>query len=270
MTRVNHASRFLVKSKIKNYMGTICVFPRQSDSLSTTYAKFAGQLPFSVSAPSLVPSLVSKEQLATANARIELARTVAYAGGPALGGMLVGSTGAGFAFALATALSILAVLLLLNVNEPANSAAPSKHQPLRDAQEGLAFMVDIGPIVGLVAALIMMLTIWLPISALAAVSFFLFGAGPILWVISTATLRQSVTPSDLLGRVTAVNTLAYAARPLGAAIGSLVGWQLGAESCLILAAAGFLLQAALIWLSPAVMLREPRNDPAGAAAIVSW
>jgi hypothetical protein len=45
MTRVNRASRFLAKSKIKNYMGTICVFPRQSDSLSTTYAKFEGQLP---------------------------------------------------------------------------------------------------------------------------------------------------------------------------------------------------------------------------------
>ena len=301
-----------------------------------------GTVAFSVSAPSLVPALVPKEHLATANARVELARTVAYAGGPALGGLLVGSTGAGFAFALATALSILAALLLLNVREPANSTTTSKHQPLRDAQEGLTFVarhpmlrpifitqfvfntaffiilavfvpyavhhfvlsasgvgltlgffgagmvvgallaptlmrrlpfgliVGIGPIVGLVAALIMMLTIWLPISALAAVSFFLFGAGPILWVISTTTLRQSVTPSDLLGRVMAVNILAYAARPLGAAIGSLVGWQLGAESCLIVAAAGFFLQAAVIWTSPAVRLGlEPRNAPRGAAATVS-
>src|SRR5262249_62181435 len=91
--------------------------------------------------------------------------------------------------------------------------------------------------------------IWLPIAALAALSFFLFGAGPILWVISTTTLRQSVTPSDLLGRVTGVNLLAYAARPLGAAIGSVVGWQLGAEPCLIVAAAGVLVPASRFFAS---------------------
>src|SRR5262249_61438314 len=105
--------------------------------------------------------------------------------------------------------------------------------------------------------------IWLPIAALAALSFFLFGAGPILWVISTTTLRQSVTPSDLLGRVTAVNILAYAARPLGAAIGSVVGWQLGAESCLIVAAAGVFLQAgAFLTSAPAALARNPAEAPA--------
>ena len=53
--------------------------------------------------------------------------------------------------------------------------------------------------------------------------FFLLGVGPILWVISTATLRQSVTPPSLLGRVSAINIMSYGARPLGSALGAIVG-----------------------------------------------
>jgi MFS family permease len=49
-----------------------------------------GTVAYSVAAPALVPSLVGSEQLPAANARIELARTVAFASGPALGGVLVG------------------------------------------------------------------------------------------------------------------------------------------------------------------------------------
>jgi len=54
--------------------------------------------------------------------------------------------------------------------------------------------------------------------------------GPILWVISTTTLRQTVTPSHLLGRVSAINIAAYGSRPLGAAIGGFVGGLYGAET----------------------------------------
>ncbi len=59
-------------------------------------------------------------------------------------------------------------------------------------------------------------------------SFFLLGAGPILWVISTTTLRQSVTPPSLLGRVSAINIMSYGARPLGSALGAIVGGIYGA------------------------------------------
>src|SRR4029453_7964 len=52
-----------------------------------------GTVAYSVAAPALVPSLVNSEQLPAANARIELARTVAFASGPALGGVLVGWVG---------------------------------------------------------------------------------------------------------------------------------------------------------------------------------
>ena len=67
----------------------------------------------------------------------------------------------------------------------------------------LGTIIAIGPVVGLLAALTMVTTIALPSPALAALSFFLMGAGPILWVVSTTTLRQTVTPPALLGRVSA-------------------------------------------------------------------
>ncbi len=91
---------------------------------------------------------------------------------------------------------------------------------------------------------------------LAGLSFFLLGAGPILWVISTTTLRQSVTPPRLLGRVSAINIMAYGARPLGAGLGAVVGGVWGAEACLYLAVAGFALQALVIWMSRAVDLAQ--------------
>src|SRR5260370_13664190 len=70
------------------------------------FVAVCGTVVYSVATPSLVPSLVSPQALPAANARIELARTVAFAGGPALGGMLVGWIGAGPAFGFAAALSV--------------------------------------------------------------------------------------------------------------------------------------------------------------------
>ena len=77
-------------------------------------------------------------------------------------------------------------------------------------------------------------------------------------MISTTTLRQSVTPPSLLGRVSAINIMSYGARPLGAALGAIVGGLYGAEACLYLAAAIFGAQALVILMSPAVSLaRQP-------------
>ncbi len=64
---------------------------------------------------------------------------------------------------------------------------------------------------------------------LAGLSFFLMGAGPIVWVVSTTTLRQTVTPNHLLGRVSAINSLAYGARPVGAGLGAVIGAFSGTE-----------------------------------------
>ena len=90
-------------------------------------------------------------------------------------------------------------------------------------------------------------------------SFFLIGAGPLLWTISTTTLRQAVTPGEMLGRVSAVIvTATYGSRPVGAAIGAVVGGAYGAEACIVVAALGFLVQALVIVTSPVPRLvRQP-------------
>jgi len=91
-------------------------------------------------APSLVPSLVPPEGLATANAQLELARTAAFVGGPAVAGALVGWTGASAAFGLAVALSTAGVILLGGLREPARAVVASGH-PLADLGEGAGLML---------------------------------------------------------------------------------------------------------------------------------
>jgi predicted MFS family arabinose efflux permease len=295
-----------------------------------------GTVVYSVAAPSLVPSLVPPQALPAANARIELARTVAFASGPALGGVLVGWVGAAPAFGVAAALSVVAVVLLAGMFEPARQLAPRRH-PMQEIKEGAVFVlqhpllrpvfitqfifntasflilavfvpyavrhlglsafgvgttlsmygvgmvvgallatrtmkrlpfgtvIGLGPVTGFVAAVVMALTTWIATPWLAALSFFLLGVGPILWVISTTTLRQSVTPPSLLGRVSAINIMSYGARPVGAGLGALIGGLYHAEACLYLAMAIFGAQALVILMSPAVSLaRQPEmvGEPA--------
>jgi predicted MFS family arabinose efflux permease len=85
-------------------------------------------------------------------------------------------------------------------------------------------MIISGPIGALFGATAMAYSIWYPSFVLACASFFLFGAEPILWTISTTTLRQAVTPPDLISRVFAViMTMTYGARPVGALIATAIG-----------------------------------------------
>src|SRR5882672_1834466 len=65
-----------------------------------------GTVVYGVAAPALMPSLVECNMLPVANGKIELARTAAFAAGPALGGALVGWTGGMTAYGVATALSV--------------------------------------------------------------------------------------------------------------------------------------------------------------------
>ena len=288
-----------------------------------------GTVAYSVTAPALVPALVPAHALAEANGRIELARTLAFAGGPALAGALVGWTGGTPAFGVAAALSVAAVVLLSGVREPARPPVASR-RVLHDVCDGATFVfghpllrpifltqlvfntaafvlqavyvpyavhrlglsalgvgltlatygvgmvvgallaprimrvvpfglvIVLGPIAGLAAGLVMVLTLWVGTGWLAAFSFFLLGAGPIVWVISTATLRQTVTPAELLGRASALSMTATGARPIGAALGALLGASYGVETCLVVAAVGFFVQAVLIVASPVPALaRQP-------------
>jgi hypothetical protein len=77
-------------------------------------------------------------------------------------------------------------------------------------------------------------------------------------VISTTTLRQSVTPPSLLGRVSAINIMSYGARPLGSALGAIVGVPLRARRCAYLATQSSRTWPCDLGSSPAVALaRQP-------------
>ncbi|WP_133647695.1 MFS transporter [Paraburkholderia flava] len=99
-----------------------------------------GTVAYSVAAPALVPSLVPREAFAAANGRIELARSVAYSAGPAVGGLLVGWIGAGWAYGCAAALSALAVALLAGLREPARTQAAQRHFML-ELRDGASFVL---------------------------------------------------------------------------------------------------------------------------------
>jgi hypothetical protein len=113
--------------------------------------------------------------------------------------------------------------------------------------------------VSVAAMATMVATLWWPRGVLAGLSFFLFGVGPIVWTITSTTLRQTLTPGAMLGRVSALFlTVNMGARPLGAALGGWVGAQWGESACLWLALAGFVLQAAVIMASQVrTLLRLP-------------
>lgn len=125
-------------------------------------------------------------------------------------------------------------------------------------------MIASGPLSALAASAILLSTLVLPSGIWAAVGFFLFGAGPILWTITTTTLRQAVTHNALLGRVSAVIlTATFGARPVGALIGATLAARVGLDACLWVSTAGFLVQFVVLFASP---VRRLRSQPEAAGA----
>ncbi len=287
-----------------------------------------GTVAFSVAAPSLVPALVQVDGLARANGRLELARSAAFAAGPALAGALIAWTGASAAFVLSGMLSVAAVLCLRGITEPERAAVPARH-PLLELQDGAKwvwqsdflrpmmfcsivwniswFMLQaayvpyaihdlgldasgvgvtlalygvgmivgallaprvvralpfgqailLGPYFSVLAAVTMALTLLWPQGWLAGLSYFFFGAGPIIWTITSTTLRQTVTPRAMIGRVTSINIVASTgARPLGAALGGVVGVSFPVSVSLWCVVLGFGLQAIIISASKVRTLKR--------------
>lgn len=125
-------------------------------------------------------------------------------------------------------------------------------------------LIAAGPLFALAASLILLSTLALPSGLWAAVGFFLFGAGPILWTIATTTLRQAITPNALLGRVSAVIlTATFGARPVGALIGAALASRLGLEACLWVSSAGFAAQFVVLAASPVPRLRSQPEPVTG-------
>ncbi|MDR3098781.1 MAG: MFS transporter [Paraburkholderia sp.] len=139
----------------------------------------------------------------------------------------------------------------------------------------LAFgrQILLGPSCAAIAAVLMACSTLVHAKASASpvfAAFFLFGFGPIVWTISTTSLRQIVTPGHLIARVSSVIMMATAgARPLGALLGAWLSTRFGIGSCLVGVLIGFGAQLAIIVFSQPVRLRSIttlNEAPATAAA----
>ncbi|WP_334327441.1 MFS transporter [Gilliamella apicola] len=287
-----------------------------------------GTVIYSVASPALVASFVIKEQLINANRSIEIAKSVAFTAGPALGGILASYLSGGLAFILAFSLSIVsAVFLICLPKEPL--LEKSGRNIIQELCDGLIFLIknkylmpititafvfnlsqylllsifayyvinnlsftsfevgaslsliglgmligsflykiiskkinfgfqlSLGPISAFMASILMFLTLIYSAKVLVFVAFFFFGFGPIIWTISTVSLRQLITPSNMIAKVSSViMTVTFGARPLGAAIGVYISANFGVKSCILAVLIGFLIQLIIILLSKPAKLKN--------------
>ncbi|OTQ75557.1 MULTISPECIES: MFS transporter [unclassified Gilliamella] len=287
-----------------------------------------GTVIYSVASPALVASFVIKEQLINANRSIEIAKSVAFTAGPALGGILASYLSGGLAFILAFSLSIVsAVFLICLPKEPL--IEKSGRNIIQELCDGLIFLIknkylmpititafvfnlsqylllsifayyvinnlsftsfevgaslsliglgmligsflykiiskkinfgfqlSLGPISAFMASILMFLTLIYSAKILVFVAFFFFGFGPIIWTISTVSLRQLITPSNMIAKVSSViMTVTFGARPLGAAIGVYISANFGVKSCILAVLIGFLIQLIIILFSKPSKLKN--------------
>ena len=91
---------------------------------------------------------------------------------------------------------------------------------------------------------------WLVVSILTAAGV-VRGLALMHFDINVLTMRQTLTPDHLLGRVTATTRLAVrGVAPIGALIGGVLGELIGLRATLLVAAVGRLLSILWLWYSP--------------------
>ena len=91
---------------------------------------------------------------------------------------------------------------------------------------------------------------------------FITDPGWMLWDITRLTVRQSITPDHLQGRMNStMRFLEFAAASTGAVLGGILGTQVGARETLFVAAGVLALPALCILVSPVSRLRTPPTGP---------
>ncbi|QCK86662.1 MFS transporter [Phreatobacter aquaticus] len=112
-----------------------------------------------------------------------------------------------------------------------------------------------GPISSTIGALLMVLSPRIGGLPVAALAFGLIGFGPMLWLVMQTSVRQTVTPAHLIGRVTATIQVAiYGIRPIGALAGGLTAQVFGLDAAMMLVAAAFAISALVSVASPLARL----------------
>ena len=80
-----------------------------------------------------------------------------------------------------------------------------------------------------------------PASVAGGAAMFIFGNGALVFTISNTTLRQLITPPDLLGRVTSsMRLLSWIAQPAAGVLAAWLGTRIGLHDALWLGALGAL------------------------------
>jgi MFS family permease len=98
--------------------------------------------------------------------------------------------------------------------------------------------------------------------ATLAVALFIGGFGNTISVVHVITVRQTITPDDLLGRMNAsYRTLTYGAIPVGAMIGGVLGETIGLQATMAVGAVGVFLAPLWVLLSPVPGIRDAAAYP---------
>lgn len=106
----------------------------------------------------------------------------------------------------------------------------------------------------------------LVVNLLLVLAFFVSGCGVALSNVQVISLRQTITPDHLLGRVHAsYRTVVTGAIPLGALLGGFLGGAIGLRPALLVAALGVACAPLWVLFSPVPRLRELPTAVAGAA-----
>lgn len=93
--------------------------------------------------------------------------------------------------------------------------------------------------------------------ALLLLAQFLMGLGVMVYAINQVSLRQTITPDHLLGRMNAsIRFVGWVATPLGALMGGVLGELVGLHTTLVVAALGGVLGFLWVWFSPLRTRRE--------------
>ncbi|GGC17791.1 MFS transporter [Cellulomonas carbonis] len=110
--------------------------------LAVTLIVGAGAVFFDISYQSILPTLVRKDQIVEANAKLEMSTSISMVGGPAVGGQLLRIMSAPFVIALDALSFLLSALFLSRIRTPDLAPDKSTRRNLRvEVAEGMSFVL---------------------------------------------------------------------------------------------------------------------------------
>lgn len=196
---------------------------------------------------SLVPEMVSKEDLPNAVVLYSTIVALSQVLGPALAGALISSLGFGWCFALDAVTYLAVITCLIMMREPELYRQPPRARTGREVREGLRYVASVP-------------RLWLSFAMFALIGVFSFNLKVALPLLVTGPLHGDEVAFTAL----------YATLSAGAVVGTLVVAQRRLVELRHAVAAAIALGGAMLVLScmPSVLLAVPAGFFVGAASIV--